>query len=168
MSTKNCRSAIDIIAAHAANLRYEDLSEMTIIRARQVMLDTLGTSLGGYQMRLGRLTADFAAQRMPGEEASLVADGRSSTAEGAAWANGVLCHLLEMDDTSRLSGHVASQLVPALLALGEPSATQRPRTDHGAGRRLRRLRCHSAGGAGLAAPSAGWTTRATWVRWPPR
>ena len=119
MSTKNCRSAIDIIAAHAANLRYEDLEEMTIIRARQVMLDTLGTSLGGYQMRLGRLTADFAAQRMPGEEASLVADGRSSTAEGAAWANGVLCHLLEMDDTSRLSGHVASQLVPALLALGE-------------------------------------------------
>ena len=112
-------SALEIIAAHAATLRYEDLSETTITRARQVMLDTLGTSLGGYRTRLGRMTADFAAQRMPGEEASIVADGRGSSAEGAAWANGVLCHLLEMDDTSRLSGHVASQLVPAALALGE-------------------------------------------------
>ncbi|MCY4526502.1 MAG: MmgE/PrpD family protein, partial [Anaerolineaceae bacterium] len=113
------KNAVDIIAAHAANLRYEDLSETTVTRARQVILDTLGTSLGGYQTELGRMAADYAAQRMPGEEATIVADGRSSNVEGAAWANGVLCHLLEMDDTSRLSGHVASQLVPAALALGE-------------------------------------------------
>ncbi len=119
MSSVGKENAVDIIARFAANLRYEDLEAMTIIRARQVMLDTLGTSLGGYQTRLGRMTADYAAERMQGEEATLVADGRSSSAEGAAWANGVLCHLLEMDDTSRLSGHVASQLVPVVLALGE-------------------------------------------------
>ena len=119
MTASPTASALDRIAAHAANLRYEDLRETTVTRARQVMLDTLGTSLGGYRTRLGRLAADYAAQRMPGEEATLVADGRGSTAEGAAWANGVMGHLLEMDDTSRLSGHVASQLVPTLLALGE-------------------------------------------------
>ena len=113
------KNAVEIIAAHAANLRYEDLGETTVTRARQVILDTLGTSLGGYQTDLGRMTADYAALRMPGEEATIVVDGRSSNVEGAAWANGVLCHLLEMDDTSRLSGHVASQLVPAVLALGE-------------------------------------------------
>ena len=113
------KNAVEIIAAHAATLRYEDLGETTVTRARQVILDTLGTSLGGYQTDLGRMTADYAALRMPGEEASIVVDGRGSSVEGAAWANGVLCHLLEMDDTSRLSGHVASQLVPAVLALGE-------------------------------------------------
>ena len=119
MSSNHSGNAVDRIAAHAANLRYEDLGETTLLRARQVMLDTLGTMLGGYQTRLGRLAADYAAQRIPGEEATLVADGRRSTAEGAAWANGVMGKFLGMDDSSRLSGHVASELVPTLLALGE-------------------------------------------------
>jgi 2-methylcitrate dehydratase PrpD len=84
-----------------------------------VILDTLGTALGGYQTRLGQLAAGYAAYRMPGEESTLVADGRSSSAEGAAWANGTMSKILGMDDTSRLSGHVASELVPTVLALGE-------------------------------------------------
>ena len=119
MSRDRSRNAVDIIAAHAAQRRYEDLSEQTVARARQVLLDTLGTTLGGYQTRLGRLTADFAAYRYPGEAATLVADGRGSTLEGAAWANGTMSKILGMDDTSRLSGHVASELVPVVLALGE-------------------------------------------------
>ncbi|MCY4024144.1 MAG: MmgE/PrpD family protein [Anaerolineaceae bacterium] len=119
MSRDRSRNAVDIIAAHAAQRRYEDLSEQTVTRARQVLLDTLGTTLGGYQTRLGRLTADFAAYRYPGEAATLVADGRGSTLEGAAWANGTMSKILGMDDTSRLSGHVASELVPVVLALGE-------------------------------------------------
>ncbi len=119
MSATRNENAVDIIAAHAANLRYEDLGEKTIVRARQVFLDTLGTSLGGYQTRRGRMMADFAARHYPGEEATLIADGRSCTAEGAALANGVMAHALGMDDTSRLAGHVAAELVPLLLVLGE-------------------------------------------------
>ncbi len=119
MSTDTARNAVEIIAAYAVQRRYEDLSEMTVTRARQVILDTLGTTLGGWQTRLGRLAADFAAYRYPGEEATLVADGRGSTVEGAAWANATMSKILGMDDTSRLSGHVASELVPTLLALGE-------------------------------------------------
>ena len=119
MSTNNGRNAVDIIAAYAANRRYEDLCDMTITRARQVVLDTIGTALGGYQERLGRMAAEYATQRMPGEEATVIANGGSSSAEGAAWANGTMCKFLGMDDTSRLSGHVASELVPVVLALGE-------------------------------------------------
>ena len=119
MSRDRASNAVDVIAAHAAQRRYEDLCEQTVARARQVLLDTLGTTLGGYQTRLGRLTADFAAYRYPGEAATLVADGRGSTLEGAAWANGTMSKILGMDDTSRLAGHVASELVPVVLALGE-------------------------------------------------
>ena len=90
MSLVTSENAVNIIAAHAANLRYEDLGEMTITRARQVMLDTLGTALGGYQTRLGRLTADFAAQWYPGEEATLVADGRGSTVGAPPGPMGIL------------------------------------------------------------------------------
>ncbi len=119
MSANHGRNAVDIVAAHAANLRYDDLGATAVTRARQVMLDTLGTTLGGYQTRLGRLTADFAAQRYPGEEATLVADGRGSTLEGAAWANGTMSKILGMDDSSRRASHVAAELVPVVLTLGE-------------------------------------------------
>jgi 2-methylcitrate dehydratase PrpD len=112
-------NAVAKIAAYAVNLTYEDLTDLTITRARQVVLDTLGTALGGYPTRLGRLAADYAAQMQPGNEASLVADGRRSTVEGAAWANAVMAKYLGMDDSHRTCGHVAAELVPLALAVGE-------------------------------------------------
>jgi len=112
-------NAVEKIATYAANLSFEDLTELTVTRARQVVLDTLGTALGGYQSPLGLLAAQYAATRRPGDEASLVADGRRSTVEGAAWANAVMGKYLGMDDSHRTAGHVAAELVPVALALGE-------------------------------------------------
>lgn len=111
-------TAVGKIAAHAGSLRFNDLSAQAVLRARQVVLDTLGTALGGYQTRLGRLAADYAATVQPGEEAMLLADGRCSSVEGAAWANGVMGKFLGMDDSHRQAGHVAAELVPVILALG--------------------------------------------------
>ena len=112
-------NAVEKVATSAANLKYGQLSDLTVTRARQVVLDTLGTALGGYQSRLGLLAAGYAANRKPGDEASLIADGRRTTVEGAAWANGVMGKYLGMDDSHRLAGHVAAELVPVVLALGE-------------------------------------------------
>ncbi len=113
------KTAITIVAEHVAARRYSDLSALTITRARQVLLDYIGTMLGGYQTELGRLAADYAAQMQAGDDATIVGDGRRSTVEGAAWANGVMGKFLGMDDTHRGGGHTASQLVPVVLALGE-------------------------------------------------
>lgn len=111
-------TAVSRIASYASGLRFGDLSEQAVLRARQVMLDTLGTALGGYQARLGRLAADYAATMQSGDEAMLLADGRCSTVEGAAWANAVMAKYLGMDDSHRQAGHVAAELVPVILALG--------------------------------------------------
>ncbi|MGC8836879.1 MAG: MmgE/PrpD family protein [Anaerolineae bacterium] len=112
-------TAAQRVAAYAANLRFEDLTDLTVTRARQVVLDTLGTALGGYPTRLGRLAVEYAATMLPGDEATLIADGRRSTVEGAAWANAVMAKHLGMDDSHRICGHVAAELVPVVLALGE-------------------------------------------------
>jgi 2-methylcitrate dehydratase PrpD len=112
-------NAVEKIANYAAELRYEDLTELTITRARQVVLDTLGTALGGYQTPLGELAANYAATMQPGDEATLIGDGRRSSVEGTAWANGVMGKFLGMDDSHRTCGHVASELVPVALTLGE-------------------------------------------------
>ncbi len=119
MSSNEKHNAVARIAEYAANLLFDDLTELAVVRARQIILDTIGTMLGGYQSRLGKLAADYAAMMMPGDEATLIADGRHSTAEGAAWANGVMGKHFGMDDSHRVSGHIAAELVPVVLALGE-------------------------------------------------
>jgi 2-methylcitrate dehydratase PrpD len=100
---------------------------MAVTRARQVVLDTLGNALGGVQTDLGRLTTTFAANSRPGTDASIIGGSRSVSLEGAAWANGILSCILGMTDTHRLSGHVASQVVPAALAVGEGLHLDGPR-----------------------------------------
>ena len=113
------RTAVYEIGEYAAQRRYSDLSGLTIIRARQVVLDFIGTMLGGYQTELGQLAAEYAAEMLKGDDATIVGDGRRSTVEGAAWANATMGKFLGMDDSHRIAGHVASQLVPVVLALGE-------------------------------------------------
>lgn len=118
-SATSVATAVQRVAAYAANLTFEDLTKLTVTRARQVVLDTLGTALGGYPTHLGRLAVEYAATMQPGDEATLIADGRKSTMEGAAWANAVMAKHLGMDDSHRVCGHVAAELVPVVLALGE-------------------------------------------------
>lgn len=113
------QTAVSIIGDFVAARQYSDLSDLAVTRARQVTLDFIGTMLGGYQTELGALAADYAAQMQPGDDATIIGDGRRSTAEGAAWANATMGKHLGMDDSHRTAGHVASQLVPVALTLGE-------------------------------------------------
>ncbi len=113
------QTAVSVIGEYVSARRYEDLSDLAVVRARQVVLDFIGTMLGGYQTELGQLSADYAAQMQPGNDATIVGDGRRSTVDGAAFANATMGKFLGMDDSHRIAGHVASQLVPAALALGE-------------------------------------------------
>ena len=83
------------------------------------MLDHFGVTLGGLQMSLGALAADYAARMHPGDEATIIGDGRRSSLAGAAWANAVTGKAMGMDDSHRTAGHVASELVPVALAIGE-------------------------------------------------
>ena len=113
------QTAVSICGEFVATRRYEDLSDLAITRARQVTLDFIGTMLGGCQTELGELAANYAAQIQPGADATIVGDGRRSTVEGAAWANATMGKFLGMDDSHRTAGHVASQLAPVALTLGE-------------------------------------------------
>lgn len=115
----NKTTAVSTIANYVAARRFDDLDDLTVLRAQQVMLDFIGTMLGGYQTRLGKLAADYAAEMLGGDDAAIAGDGRRSSLEGAAWANAVMGKYLGMDDSHRAAGHVAAELVPVALAIGE-------------------------------------------------
>lgn len=112
-------TAVQKLANYAASLTFDDLPELAVIRARQVVLDYLATALGGYRTDLGQRMADFAARMRPGVEASIIGSGRCSSLYGAAWANAAICCIPGMTETHRLCGHAASELVPVALAIGE-------------------------------------------------
>ncbi len=115
----NGQTAAQFIGEYAAARRFGELSELTVTRARQVMLDHFGVTLGGIQSELGQRAADYAAQTHAGDDATIIGDGRRSTLEGATWANAVAGKAMGMDDSHRGAGHVASELVPVALTLGE-------------------------------------------------
>jgi 2-methylcitrate dehydratase PrpD len=116
-------SLVAQIAAHAASLQVEQIAEPARATARRLVFDTIGTALGGYQSPLGARAAAFAAARYPGDDASLIGDGRRVSAEGAAFANATMAKILGMDDSHRTAGHIAAAVVPAVLAVAEQRGT---------------------------------------------
>jgi 2-methylcitrate dehydratase PrpD len=104
---------------HAAGLRYEALTPLAIVRAKQITLDTLGTALGGFGKGFGPKVVEFTLRTHPGNAATLIGDGRRASIEGAAFANASMAKMLGMDDSHRAYGHVAAEVFPAALAAAE-------------------------------------------------
>jgi 2-methylcitrate dehydratase PrpD len=107
------------IAEYAVNLEYEDIPAEAVQLAKWLIFDTIGTGLGGYQRELGQKALRFGQRQMPGGEATLLGSGERTSMEGAAFANGVMVKILGMDDSHRSGGHIASQVIPAVLAASE-------------------------------------------------
>jgi len=113
------RNLLEQIVDYAINLRYEDIPAEAVELAKLIVFDSIGTGLGGYQRELGSKALRYAESLMAGDEATLLGSGQRVSIEGAAFANGVMIKILGMDDSHRSAGHIASQVVPAVLAVGE-------------------------------------------------
>lgn len=117
------RSLVERLVQYALALRYEVIPPEAIDIARWLVFDSLGTGLGGYQRDLGRRAVRFAAARRGPAEATVLGSGLQTTAEEAAFTNGVMIKILGMDDSHRTGSHIAAQVVPAALATAEAHGT---------------------------------------------
>ena len=106
-------------ADYTLALRLDDIPTDAIDLAKWIVFDSIGTGLGGYQRDLGQKAARYAGAMMPGDQATLLGTGERVSLEGAAFANAVMIKILGMDDSHRSAGHIASQVVPVVLAVGE-------------------------------------------------
>src|SRR5579871_2450180 len=99
--------------------RYEDLSPATLEDTRRSILDWLGSALAGAVEPPARMAQRVVALLGSSSEATVLAAGRSSAA-GAALANGVASHILELDDIHKGSTiHAAAPVISAALAVAE-------------------------------------------------
>ncbi len=88
--------------------------------ARRYLLDWLGSSLAGGEMRPPSLIREVVTALGGHAQATVLASGRRTSAPLAALANAAASHVLEMDDLDPGSiYHPAAPTVPAALAVGE-------------------------------------------------
>ncbi|MDI3339483.1 MAG: MmgE/PrpD family protein [Sphaerobacter sp.] len=113
------------LAEFIATTRYEDLPTDAITMARRSILDWLGSALRGGATQPARIAQAVAGRAMAGSDATLLATGGRLSALGAAFANGVASHVIELDDLHQASTfHPAAPIIPAALAVAERSGAR--------------------------------------------
>jgi 2-methylcitrate dehydratase PrpD len=113
------RTLAQQIADYSVKLRYEEISPEAVNRAKEILFDSIGTALGAHGNPLAVKASRYALEQMPGDRATVMGSGMRSQVEGAAFANGTMIKILGMDDSHRSASHIAAQVVPAVLAVGE-------------------------------------------------
>jgi 2-methylcitrate dehydratase PrpD len=109
------RKLAEVLAAAT----YGDLPADAIIDTQRSVLDWLGSALAGSVAPAARMAQRVVAALGISREATVFGAGRSSAA-GAALANGVASHILELDDIHKGSTvHAAAPIIPAALAVAE-------------------------------------------------
>ena len=104
---------------------FKDIPKEAVEIGRHVLLDAIGTTIAGVNepLGLGRKTLEYTKMMSAGSagDASVIGGGFKTSMLNAAYANGVLCHALDYDNTWWPRNHPASPTIPAILATAERS-----------------------------------------------
>ncbi len=115
-----------LLAETLAATRYEDLPPAVVAETGRAVLDWLGSALAGALEPPARMAQQVVASFGVSDEAT-VFGARRASAPGAALANGVASHILELDDVHKGSTlHAAAPIIPAALAVAERERADGP------------------------------------------
>lgn len=103
---------VDRLACFVSSLRYEDLPEDVVSRAKIHIADTLGAAIAGA--RSNEFAISVKSLR-PDGPVRLWGTGLSGSARDAALLNGVAAHAFELDDAGGCD-HSGAVVLPALLS----------------------------------------------------
>lgn len=108
------------LAKFAAAARFEQLPDDVQRSVVDRVLDSVGVSLAALQLETSRAAIEVVRSRAGTEQATVLGTGDRLPASSAAFANGVLAHSLDYDDTHLPSIlHPSASVVPAALAAAE-------------------------------------------------
>jgi 2-methylcitrate dehydratase PrpD len=103
----------------ATETRFEDLPEDVVRETKRILLDSIGSALGGLSIDKGKIAVKL-AKRMNGlGEASIIGANDKVSYFGAAFANGELIQALDYDPIIFPAIHATPFVVAAPLALAE-------------------------------------------------
>jgi 2-methylcitrate dehydratase PrpD len=107
------------LAEFLAGVKWSDLPATAVADTKRSILDWLGSAMAGSIEAPARMAQQVVRGLGACDEATVFSARRSSAA-GAALANGVASHILELDDIHKGSTvHAAAPVIPAALAVAE-------------------------------------------------
>jgi 2-methylcitrate dehydratase PrpD len=113
-------TAAERFAAFALELELDALPEEVVEAAKLHVLDVLGCGLAAHGLGIAGEGRQAMAELGGEPESSVIGLETGLAAPNAAFANGMLCHGLDFDDTHSDSvSHVSTVVVPAAAALAE-------------------------------------------------
>ncbi len=115
------------LAAHFSRIDYSTLNAAAIAGSKALLLDYLGVALCGSSTESGRLASRLSLDQGGIPEATLIGANCSVPAAGAAFANAISAHSLELDDVDQEAlFHFGPPVVSAALAIGEARGCSGP------------------------------------------
>jgi 2-methylcitrate dehydratase len=110
----------ETLARYAGRLTYENLPAEVVRETKRFMIDTFGCGLGGFSADASQIANRLAAQVSATPSATVLCSGVKTSADLAAFANGVAIRYLDFNDgyISLGAGH-PSDAISALLATAE-------------------------------------------------
>lgn len=108
-----------ILADYLADLKYEDIPQEVIDRAKMVTLHTVGVALGAAKAKtVGEAIEVAHIMGTSDKAATIYGDGSKVSVLSAAFANGMMADFLDWEDCS-WTGHPSAGAVPAGIAMAE-------------------------------------------------
>jgi len=116
-------TAAERFATFALELELDAVPEEVVEAAKLHVLDVLGCGLAAHGLGIAGEGRQTMAELGGEPEATVIGLDRGLPAVNAAFANAMLCHGLDFDDTHSDSvSHVSTVVVPAAAALAEARA----------------------------------------------
>ena len=111
---------LEILARIAVETKSEEVTERARAAATKLLLDTLGTSLAGWNAPGVANVVDLARHWGGRQEATVLFHGGRFPLPNAAFVNSCTAHALDYDDIHVPSSlHISCMVWPAVLAVGE-------------------------------------------------
>lgn len=121
------RTLIAVLAEYASSLRYEDIPEEVIEKAKICLLDFLGMAVGGYEMEVSKVAIRTAKLLGAPGKATVLMDGHKTRAIDSVLANSAMAHSFLQDDWHPVShSHIGVAVIPAVLAVAEERGRSGP------------------------------------------
>jgi 2-methylcitrate dehydratase PrpD len=94
-----------------------------VATAKVAVMDSLGVALAGSQDEAGTLAAHIVREEGSEEQASVLGHGFQTSAQQAAFVNGIATHALDYDHGLASGGQPTAPIIAAALALAESVGT---------------------------------------------
>lgn len=108
------------LANYCSKLSYDAIPEKVVENIKWAILDNLGVILAGSTFEVGRSIAEYGRGLGDREEATVLGFGFKSSTSNAAFVNGSLSEIVEMQDGNTRGGlHACDAVISASLAMCE-------------------------------------------------